>query len=168
MMGSSTLRPLLVLLVLVATVVVYLPTIGSYFLADDFRLFAEPLNTASVRGFLVVPEGYIRPLPRLMMRADYLLWGLNTTPAHVINLSLHLAKEKRKSAQHRYPIPSPQNVIPVTRRIPIDQPCNRRDWDSEGPRLARTDAASVWNPLQLGALTEMRSILSTRHMCGDP
>lgn len=78
-------------LILLATIVVYLPTLNSYFMADDFSMFTKPIDGSGQRGWLRTHPGHIRPIPRLSMLLDYKLWGLNPTPAHTFNLLLHLA-----------------------------------------------------------------------------
>ena len=80
-----------VLLLVVATVLVYLPVLDGYFLADDFSLFTHPGRGSGPLAWLLSHEGHIRPLAHLSMRVDFWLWGLETTPAHVVNLLWHLA-----------------------------------------------------------------------------
>lgn len=83
-------RPWPLLALLALTLLAYSPTLDSYFLADDFSLFADPLGGGR-RNLLLTHSEYMRPIPRLSMRVDFLLWGRNTVPAHIVNLVLHLA-----------------------------------------------------------------------------
>ena len=87
-MGSG--RGLLRAVLLVGlTLLVYSPTIDGHFVADDFALFTEPLG-AGGRNPLLSHTEFVRPIPRLSMRLDFLLFGSNTVPAHALNLLLHL------------------------------------------------------------------------------
>ena len=77
-----------VVLVLV-TVVAFLPTIDAAYLADDYRLFTKPISSG-FRTLLRTHQDYMRPLPVLTMRGEFLVWGTLTVGPHVTNLLLHV------------------------------------------------------------------------------
>ena len=70
---------------------VYVPTLGSYFLADDFGLHMTRVDGSDPRSYLLSHSGHLRPIPLHSMRAEYALFGLSPIPAHAVNVVLHVA-----------------------------------------------------------------------------
>ena len=72
---------------LLLTLIVYVPTLQSPYLSDDYPLFARPIY--GLTELIRTHEGYMRPLPRLTMWAHFKLFGLDTTAAHLVQIALH-------------------------------------------------------------------------------
>lgn len=76
--------------------VVYAPTLNDYFHGDDFPDFADVAHKGAGKYLWDIlsfhsPSLYWRFFTRVIFLGEYQLWGLNSTPYHVVNLALHLA-----------------------------------------------------------------------------
>ena len=89
-------------LVGVGAALAYLPTLRSYFLADDFgyiKLFSQPSLGRVLRPFFMDlsqgiwgrPQQEFRPLVGLSYTLDYQLWGTNPVGFHLTAILMHVA-----------------------------------------------------------------------------
>jgi len=84
-------------LVVVATALVYLPTLRNGFVDFDDQTnltenpFFRGFDAVSLRWMLTNIDGHYLPLTWLSYAVDYQLWGMNPVGYHLTNLLLHLA-----------------------------------------------------------------------------
>jgi hypothetical protein len=93
--------PLVLPVILIVTFAAFIPTLGTWFQADDF-FFLENSRDTSIGTFILqafdhrdtrpVPEfGFYRPLYIITFRLCYPVFGLHAVYYHVLNLTLHMA-----------------------------------------------------------------------------
>jgi hypothetical protein len=88
-MTSQTIPRWWPLVVVLPAVLVYLPGLGTYFLADDFSLFIRPVDWSDWRSVLLTNQAYVRPIPGALIRLEHALWGLRPWPMHLASVLLH-------------------------------------------------------------------------------
>jgi len=83
-------------LILLATVIAYIPAMKSGYIWDDDAYVTENTNLRDLQGLertwfepLSIPQYY--PLTHTAFWIEYQLWGLNPTGYHVVNVLLHAA-----------------------------------------------------------------------------
>ncbi len=74
--------------VVLAGLLVFLPTLGSYFTGEDFVFIR--FATTGHPFYQPSQNLFYRPLPNLLWQLDGLLWGLKAGGYHLTNLMLHL------------------------------------------------------------------------------
>ena len=85
--------PVAVLLLLCAGAV-FLPSLGAYFLSDDFVLLSwtRGASPADVLGFFdPATEWFYRPLVKVYYWAGQSLFGVRAIPLHALSILLHVA-----------------------------------------------------------------------------
>ncbi len=89
-LAAPRLRRRTVLLVVLASLAVYLPTLSGFPLADDFQLMTRRIVWRDLGSWMLPQMGHLRPIQLLVLHAQGAWFGLSTLPTHALMLLLHV------------------------------------------------------------------------------